>query len=126
MKQVLPISALAVGVLLLLLATNWIQIQPPTSLWTPDDEATLEKMNDGVYQLYERLPIAERATIEARLGAYDGTLTEYEKAVAARNAFREKRTTAMTRPKAITAWLRGAGYGAILLGIVSFYFFRQT
>lgn len=125
MKKVLPLVLFGLGVVLLALATSWVRIQPPTSLWTDEDHATLEKLNKEMVRLYMEMPPEQAKEVEARLGNYDGELTPYEKAVAARNKFREKRTIAMTRPKTIASALRWGGLGCLAVGVVTFYVMKE-
>lgn len=126
-KQVIPSALFGLGLLLLILGANWIAIQPPTSLWSVDQETKLNQMDDAIVQMYQQMDVREAERLEARLraGETDGELTRYEKAVAARNAFREQREVAMNRPKEIASALHWTGIAVVAVGVVSFYVVQQ-
>lgn len=126
-KQLIPPVLIGVGVLLLVLGTNWVRIQPPTSLWTEDDHNTLEQVEDEIVRQFRAFPPQEAERYEALLreGTFEGVPEPYAKAVQRRNTLHAERDIAMNRPKQIAATLHWTGLSLVAVGVVAFCVVRQ-
>lgn len=120
-----PVALIAIGVLLLLLSSNWVKLYPPTSYWTDADTTKLDELNEHMHKLYYDLSQEELAEVESPDRDPTAPRTPYEKAVEVRNTHRAKRDIAMTRPRQIAANLRWGGLGCLLAGAISFYALKQ-
>jgi hypothetical protein len=119
MKSALPLTAVVLGILMLLTSLLWGYLFPPSRTWTEEKSLRLSELGSETNGLKFAL-VESRQRVSMHAGKNPGEIKEaYDKARAEYDLLFDEFENAKEGPKVIASTLRWIGIGLALIGGVA-------